>query len=67
MTIASPIRRTAGLVTAAVAAAALLAGCATTAPAAETTDPAAEAAPASYGEISVQYSWIKNEEFAGEF
>ena len=22
---------------------------------------------ASYGEISVQYSWIKNEEFAGEF
>ena len=22
---------------------------------------------ASYGEISMQYSWIKNEEFAGEF
>lgn len=27
----------------------------------------ASGAGASYGEISVQYSWIKNEEFAGEF
>ncbi|MCT9819361.1 ABC transporter substrate-binding protein [Microbacterium sp. W1N] len=26
-----------------------------------------EAEGASYGDISVQYSWIKNEEFAGEF
>ncbi|GAA4380301.1 ABC transporter substrate-binding protein [Nocardioides caricicola] len=26
-----------------------------------------DAADASYGEISMQYSWIKNEEFAGEF
>jgi len=26
-----------------------------------------ETESASYGEISVQYSWIKNEEFAGEF
>lgn len=28
---------------------------------------AGESTSASYGEISVQYSWIKNEEFAGEF
>ena len=28
---------------------------------------AEDSADASYGEISVQYSWIKNEEFAGEF
>jgi ABC-type nitrate/sulfonate/bicarbonate transport system substrate-binding protein len=38
----------------------VLAGCAPTEEA-----PAGE--DASYGEISVQYSWIKNEEFAGEF
>ena len=30
-------------------------------------EPAAPGEAASYGEISVQYSWIKNEEFAGEF
>ncbi|WP_345801097.1 ABC transporter substrate-binding protein [Microbacterium sp. AZCO] len=29
--------------------------------------PAASGEAASYGDISVQYSWIKNEEFAGEF
>lgn len=40
----------------------LLAGCA---PAA--TDGEAAGDGASYGEISLQYSWIKNEEFAGEF
>ena len=28
---------------------------------------AKDSADASYGEISMQYSWIKNEEFAGEF
>ena len=28
---------------------------------------AEDSADASYGEISMQYSWIKNEEFAGEF
>jgi ABC-type nitrate/sulfonate/bicarbonate transport system substrate-binding protein len=39
-----------------------LAGCA---PAAPDTEPAGDGA--SYGEISLQYSWIKNEEFAGEF
>lgn len=41
----------------------VLAGCASGGPA-----PASTAGDeASYGEISVQYSWIKNEEFAGEF
>jgi ABC-type nitrate/sulfonate/bicarbonate transport system substrate-binding protein len=54
--------RVAILGTAAAAAALLLAGCASGDVAEE---PSGEAA--SYGEISVQYSWIKNEEFAGEF
>ncbi|QKJ18100.1 ABC transporter substrate-binding protein [Microbacterium hominis] len=45
------------------ASALVLAGCASGAAApGETGDE-----EASYGEISVQYSWIKNEEFAGEF
>lgn len=45
-----------------VAASALLLGaCSSPAPAGGDT------AAASFGEISVQYSWIKNEEFAGEF
>lgn len=39
----------------------LLAGCASATPDESTGD------GASYGEISLQYSWIKNEEFAGEF
>jgi ABC-type nitrate/sulfonate/bicarbonate transport system substrate-binding protein len=49
---------------ASLAAVLVLAGCASggTAPAASGDEEAA-----SYGEISVQYSWIKNEEFAGEF
>ncbi|WP_396667367.1 ABC transporter substrate-binding protein [Microbacterium sp. R86528] len=56
-----------GVVAAALAASALvLGGCA-----ASSDDTASssdgEAEVASYGEISVQYSWIKNEEFAGEF
>ena len=48
--------------TAALAAAATLtlAGCAGTAP-------ASSGGSDDHGEISVQYSWIKNEEFAGEF
>jgi ABC-type nitrate/sulfonate/bicarbonate transport system substrate-binding protein len=50
----------AALITVATAAALTLAACSGSTPA----DPDAEA---SYGEISVQYSWIKNEEFAGEF
>jgi ABC-type nitrate/sulfonate/bicarbonate transport system substrate-binding protein len=31
------------------------------------SQPSASGEAASYGDISVQYSWIKNEEFAGEF
>ncbi|WP_424449379.1 ABC transporter substrate-binding protein [Microbacterium arborescens] len=56
-------RLAASLATAAVAALALSA-CSSTAaePGASGSDDSA-----SFGEISVQYSWIKNEEFAGEF
>ena len=50
----------AALITVATAAAFTLAACSGATP--ETPD-----GEASYGEISVQYSWIKNEEFAGEF
>ena len=56
------IRGTSALA-AATAAAFLLAGCAAGSPGGDPGDGEA----ASYGEISVQYSWIKNEEFAGEF
>lgn len=47
-----------------------LAGCGSDEEEKEPTGSAAdssESADASYGEISMQYSWIKNEEFAGEF
>ncbi|MGZ0712115.1 ABC transporter substrate-binding protein (plasmid) [Coraliomargarita sp. W4R53] len=55
-----------GVIAAALAASALvLGGCASSATPAAPAD--GEDAAASYGEISVQYSWIKNEEFAGEF
>jgi ABC-type nitrate/sulfonate/bicarbonate transport systems, periplasmic components len=53
-------RRRIGLIGAATAAALLLGGCASGAAAG---DDDAD----GFGEISVQYSWIKNEEFAGEF
>lgn len=43
----------------------LLAACASGTPADSAAD-VADGTP-SYGEISVQYSWIKNEEFTGEF
>jgi len=61
----APTRRRAAGFTAAAAAAALLAGCASSAP--STDQSPAAAGSAAHGEISVQYSWIKNEEFAGEF
>ncbi|GAA5034430.1 ABC transporter substrate-binding protein [Microbacterium fluvii] len=49
-----------------IAASALVLGaCASGGTATSSGDASGEAA--SYGEISVQYSWIKNEEFAGEF
>jgi ABC-type nitrate/sulfonate/bicarbonate transport system substrate-binding protein len=55
-------RRGTVILSTAIAAGLLLAGCAS---GGATEEPEGEAA--SYGEISVQYSWIKNEEFTGEF
>lgn len=52
--------RLVGLAALTAASALVLAGCAAEAPA-----PGDESE--SFGEISLQYSWIKNEEFAGEF
>ncbi|WP_394289463.1 ABC transporter substrate-binding protein, partial [Microbacterium sp.] len=49
-------------IAAAAASALLLAGCA-----GGDTPAGSEGEAVDYGEISVQYSWIKNEEFAGEF
>ncbi|MFT4285424.1 MAG: ABC transporter substrate-binding protein [Protaetiibacter sp.] len=64
---AGRFRRPAHRLVAAVAASALtalaLAACAS----GDTPESGDDGASASYGEISVQYSWIKNEEFAGEF
>ncbi|MBF4562463.1 ABC transporter substrate-binding protein [Microbacterium sp. VKM Ac-2870] len=58
-------RRRGALVLAVAAAAALaLSACSSSGGAAS---PSASGEAASYGDISVQYSWIKNEEFAGEF
>jgi ABC-type nitrate/sulfonate/bicarbonate transport system substrate-binding protein len=48
-----------------LATALVLAGCASGGTAAPASTGGGDAA--SYGDISVQYSWIKNEEFAGEF
>jgi len=61
-------RRPKIVTTAAVAVAALaltLAGCGSDAD--SDADAGGDGADASYGEISLQYSWIKNEEFAGEY
>ena len=65
MTISSSrSKRVLGLVAAVVATGALLAGCSAGTPTPSESTPAGTP---SYGELSVQYSWIKNEEFAGEF
>lgn len=61
MASAAPARRR--LVAAAVAASAALALAACS----SGDDGASSPADGDFGEISVQYSWIKNEEFAGEF
>lgn len=67
----APARRKRFLPAVALAAAALvLSACSSGTPAApETTAPATSESPTSvsYGDITVQLSWIKNEEFAGEF
>lgn len=62
----STLLRRAGAIAAAVLASALvLAGCASGGSTPAASGGSSEAA--SFGDISVQYSWIKNEEFAGEF
>jgi ABC-type nitrate/sulfonate/bicarbonate transport system substrate-binding protein len=58
-------RRVGAIAAAVVASAIVLAGCASGGSSPAASGGSAEAA--SFGEISVQYSWIKNEEFAGEF
>ena len=62
---ASALHSRRGLAALAAATAALfvLAGCAS----GSSDGGGGDGEAASYGEISVQYSWIKNEEFAGEF
>lgn len=54
-----------GLAAAAFAATALVLTACSSGDSGASSDTEAEAA--SYGEVSIQYSWIKNEEFAGEF
>ena len=44
-----------------------LAGCGSDSDSEGSSSSGDSAGDASYGEISVQYSWIKNEEFAGEY
>ncbi len=61
----TPSRRVGTIAAAVLASALVLAGCASAGTAPAASGGSEEAA--SYGEVSVQYSWIKNEEFAGEF
>jgi len=64
MTIASPTKRLAAILAAgAIAGAGLLAGCSST----PAPSPSGSASAADFGDISVQLSWIKNAEFAGEY
>ena len=60
------LRRRGGIVLALAAAAALvLSACSSTSDPSASSSTSGEAA--DFGEVSVQYSWIKNEEFAGEY
>ena len=59
----APLRRLGVIAALAATTAMVLSGCAPTAEGGGTT----EGGTPAFGEISVQYSWIKNEEFAGEF
>lgn len=63
MSIFHSTKRSAAVLAAAVATVTVLAGCASGDEAPATGDSDA----ASYGELNLQLSWIKNEEFAGEF
>jgi len=58
----SKARRSVAVLAAVVASSFVLAGCASTDTPAETTEEGA-----SYGTLNLQLSWIKNEEFSGEF
>lgn len=58
-------RRVGAIASAVLASALVLAGCASGGSTPAASGGSSEAA--SFGDISVQYSWIKNEEFAGEF
>lgn len=58
-------RRGAAVLALAAAAALALSACSSSSSPSPSSSGGAEAA--DYGDISVQYSWIKNEEFAGEF
>ena len=62
MSIFHSTKRAAAILAATVATVTVLAGCAT---AEGTSGDGTEAA--SYGELNLQFSWIKNEEFSGEF
>ena len=61
-TVASRSKRHLAVAAAVSVAALALAACSS----GSSDDPGTSGTAASYGEISVQYSWIKNEEFAGE-
>ncbi len=68
-TVASRLKRPLAVAAAASVAVLALVACSSSGGSAGAGTPsggATSAAPASYGEINVQYSWIKNEEFAGE-
>ena len=56
-------KRSAAVLAAAVATVTVLAGCAS----GDDAPAAGDGEAASYGELNLQLSWIKNEEFAGEF
>ena len=56
-------KRAAAVLAAAIATATVLAGCAT----GDETPAGGDGEAASYGELNLQLSWIKNEEFSGEF
>jgi ABC-type nitrate/sulfonate/bicarbonate transport system substrate-binding protein len=69
MTHAAPrrIRRAAFALSALAASALVLSACSGSSTAAESADSGASGEGADYGELTLQLSWIKNEEFAGEY
>jgi ABC-type nitrate/sulfonate/bicarbonate transport system substrate-binding protein len=59
--------RVAGLSVAAIGGSSLLAACSTESPAVTPTAPATSGGTPNYGKITLQLSWVKNIEFAGEY